>query len=278
MQQKKTLESFFLVTLIILNKRFKINSQIVEKKVRFIGSCPCLYSYWPWAVREQCVLYIYICTWIPRQWLCAYSAVAQAQLRSNSGVVVKYPVDRSYEEASSSVFNEHLDTNSNPSPNLKIASATSSSTSSSPPPSGANFTLSTKRNGSGANKQDLKKSKATSLLPMQLSRLPSSQASLGVTIKNNNKKNVKNVSFGSRFTIYKSHKASKKKITRSNVKKERKATKTLAIVLGESFYYFRSLSYRIYNRVCNAITLVVCHFWGWRNLDSYIFINFRRQD
>ena len=37
----------------------------------------------------------------------------------------------------------------------------------------------------------------------------------------------------SRFTIYKVNKASKKKREKSSAKKERKATKTLAIVLGE---------------------------------------------
>lgn len=36
-----------------------------------------------------------------------------------------------------------------------------------------------------------------------------------------------------RFTIYKANKASKKKREKSSAKKERKATKTLAIVLGE---------------------------------------------
>jgi len=36
-----------------------------------------------------------------------------------------------------------------------------------------------------------------------------------------------------RFTIYKVHKASKKKREKSSAKKERKATKTLAIVLGK---------------------------------------------
>lgn len=38
-----------------------------------------------------------------------------------------------------------------------------------------------------------------------------------------------------RFTIYKVHKASKKKREKTSAKKERKATKTLAIVLGK-FY------------------------------------------
>lgn len=39
--------------------------------------------------------------------------------------------------------------------------------------------------------------------------------------------------FSFRFTIYKVHKASKKKREKSSAKKERKATKTLAIVLGK---------------------------------------------
>lgn len=39
--------------------------------------------------------------------------------------------------------------------------------------------------------------------------------------------------FPFRFTIYKVHKASKKKREKSSAKKERKATKTLAIVLGK---------------------------------------------
>lgn len=38
---------------------------------------------------------------------------------------------------------------------------------------------------------------------------------------------------GSRFTIYKVNKASRKKREKSSARKERKATKTLAIVLGE---------------------------------------------
>jgi len=44
----------------------------------------------------------------------------------------------------------------------------------------------------------------------------------------------------SRFTIYKVNKASRKKREKSSAKKERKATKTLAIVLGkycQSFVY-----------------------------------------
>lgn len=46
-----------------------------------------------------------------------------------------------------------------------------------------------------------------------------------------------------RFTIYKVHKASKKKREKSSAKKERKATKTLAIVLGNfSTWWIRQYS------------------------------------
>jgi dopamine D2-like receptor len=44
---------------------------------------------------------------------------------------------------------------------------------------------------------------------------------------------TKKESASSRFTIYKVHKASKRKRERSSAKKENKATKTLAIVLGK---------------------------------------------
>ena len=44
----------------------------------------------------------------------------------------------------------------------------------------------------------------------------------------------------SRFTIYKVNKASRKKREKSSAKKERKATKTLAIVLGK----FAAANYR----------------------------------
>jgi len=89
----------------------------------------------------------------------------------------------------------------------------------------------TKKNGgsnnSGASKQELKRLKsAGSLLPLQLTRTSSVLSSAG-------KKDRKNASSGSRFTIYKANKASKKKREKSSAKKERKATKTLAIVLGK---------------------------------------------
>lgn len=47
------------------------------------------------------------------------------------------------------------------------------------------------------------------------------------------KKERKASTGGSRFTIYKVNKASRKKREKSSAKKERKATKTLAIVLGK---------------------------------------------
>lgn len=131
--------------------------------------------------------------------------------------------------ASSTLIHEPIETNSSPSPNPRITSAASSSTSSSPPPKGTTSVSSqTKKNGnSNANKQELKRLKsAGSLLPLQLSRTPSVLSSVG-------KKDRKNASSGSRFTIYKANKASKKKREKSTAKKERKATKTLAIVLGK---------------------------------------------
>lgn len=45
-------------------------------------------------------------------------------------------------------------------------------------------------------------------------------------------KKERKASAGTRFTIYKVNKASRKKREKSSAKKERKATKTLAIVLG----------------------------------------------
>lgn len=51
-----------------------------------------------------------------------------------------------------------------------------------------------------------------------------------------NKPTLKSFCFVCRFTIYKVHKASKKKREKSSAKKERKATKTLAIVLGNEMY------------------------------------------
>lgn len=47
-------------------------------------------------------------------------------------------------------------------------------------------------------------------------------------------KKERKASNATRFTIYKVHKASRKKREKSSAKKERKATKTLAIVLGKN--------------------------------------------
>ncbi|XP_014467938.1 PREDICTED: dopamine D2-like receptor isoform X2 [Dinoponera quadriceps] len=154
------------------------------------------------------------------------AAVAQAQLTGTPHV----RKDSGYDgAASSTMIHEPLETNSSPSPNPRITSAPSSSTSSSPPPTRGPTSVSsqTKKNGNGsANKQELKRLRsAGSLLPLQLARTPSVLSSAG-------KKDRKNASAGSRFTIYKANKASKKKREKSSAKKERKATKTLAIVLG----------------------------------------------
>lgn len=50
-------------------------------------------------------------------------------------------------------------------------------------------------------------------------------------------KKERKASAAARFTIYKVNKASRKKREKSSAKKERKATKTLAIVLGKSARY-----------------------------------------
>lgn len=167
---------------------------------------------------------------------CRFSAVAQAQLTSHETPHVQRNDSSGYDGAASSTIHEPLETNSSPSPNPRITSGPpSSSTSSSPPPPRGGTSVSsatqTKKNGGsnngGASKQELKRLKsAGSLLPLQLSRTPSVLSSAG-------KKDRKNASAGSRFTIYKANKASKKKREKSSAKKERKATKTLAIVLGK---------------------------------------------
>lgn len=59
-------------------------------------------------------------------------------------------------------------------------------------------------------------------------------------------KKEKKASAAPRFTIYKVNKASRKKREKSSAKKERKATKTLAIVLGE-FHSLLHLSICIFN-------------------------------
>ncbi|KAM0726954.1 Dopamine D2-like receptor [Formica fusca] len=163
---------------------------------------------------------------------CRFSAVAQAQL-TGAPNVQRNDSSGFDGAASSTMIHEALETNSSPSPNPRITSGPpSSSTSSSPPPPRGTTSVSsatqTKKNGnnSGPNKQELKRLKsAGSLLPLQLARTPSVLSSSG-------KKDRKNASAGSRFTIYKANKASKKKREKSSAKKERKATKTLAIVLG----------------------------------------------
>ncbi|XP_054087233.1 dopamine D2-like receptor isoform X2 [Zeugodacus cucurbitae] len=61
--------------------------------------------------------------------------------------------------------------------------------------------------------------------------LARNDSTLSAASKSSSRKDKKN-SQASRFTIYKVHKASKKKREKSSAKKEQKATKTLAIVLG----------------------------------------------
>ncbi|XP_043683300.1 dopamine D2-like receptor isoform X2 [Vespula pensylvanica] len=163
------------------------------------------------------------------------AAVAQAQLGESNG-----RRNSGYDgAASSTMIHEPTETNSSPSPNPRITSAPSSSTSSSPPPSARPGSAAAtsiqgsqtdrKKNGNDATKQELKRLKSTgSLLPLQFGK--TSNVLSGTA--SGSKKDKKNASSSSKFTIYKANKASKKKREKSSAKKERKATKTLAIVLG----------------------------------------------
>lgn len=163
---------------------------------------------------------------------CRFSVVAQAQLNSASTVTVRK--DSSYDgAASSALLHEAIEMNSSPSPNPRGTSGPSSSTSSSPPPRGTACSNSQlKRNGNSTSKPDVKRFKTSgSLFPFQLGRSPSF-----LTGSSSCKKDRKMASSGSRFTIYKANKASKKKREKSSAKRERKATKTLAIVLGKDIF------------------------------------------
>ncbi|XP_058797009.1 dopamine D2-like receptor isoform X2 [Phymastichus coffea] len=174
---------------------------------------------------------------------CRFSAVAQLNPNDNRK-------DSGYEPAASSTMLtdtvELTVENSSPSPHLmRATSGPSSSTSSSPPRGISTLATSTqtKKNGSGPSRHELKQIRNIgSLLPLQFGRssTPSGKASIGnisttsVGSPNSSKKNRKNESSssGSRFNLRKATKTSKKKGEKISVKKERKATKTLAIVLG----------------------------------------------
>lgn len=64
-----------------------------------------------------------------------------------------------------------------------------------------------------------------------------------------------------RFTIYKVHKASKKKREKSSAKKERKATKTLAIVLGKCGKWVNFSSMNIVQLQNSLVSIRCCGGW-----------------
>ncbi|XP_044010065.1 dopamine D2-like receptor, partial [Aphidius gifuensis] len=151
---------------------------------------------------------------------------------------------------SSTIVNEQIETIT--SHNQTMATGQSSSSTSSPPTGLRSSTIQTinnnnnnnnnnninnknnnnNKNGNGLNKKlSSKKLKVTnSLLPV-INIKKNSNILNSNSKKNNNSKKISE-SGSSRFTIYKSNKNSKKKREKSSAKKERKATKTLAIVLG----------------------------------------------
>lgn len=65
--------------------------------------------------------------------------------------------------------------------------------------------------------------------------------------------------FPFRFTIYKVHKASKKKREKSSAKKERKATKTLAIVLGKMVHTIHMYVWQILALNSFLLLLLLVH-------------------
>ncbi|XP_016842904.1 dopamine D2-like receptor isoform X2 [Nasonia vitripennis] len=178
---------------------------------------------------------------------CRFGAVAQAQL--STGSIIRK--DSGYDPgASSTMLSDAVEVtveNSSPSPQPKAASGPSSSTSSSPPRASSALSSQPKKNGSAPSRQELKQIRNIgSLLSLQLGRYnPASvPAASGATCvstvstvsvgggSKKERKNEPSASTGSRFNLRKANKTSKKKGDKISAKKERKATKTLAIVLG----------------------------------------------
>ncbi|XP_036227812.2 dopamine D2-like receptor isoform X2 [Bactrocera oleae] len=132
-------------------------------------------------------------------------------------------------------------------PQLVVADPNGAAADSSPPdspePSGTykRSSVSSSRRNTATGDSPVKREPSLSVAMKSLSfvrcgvqeamTLARNDSTLSAASKSSSRKDKKN-SQASRFTIYKVHKASKKKREKSSAKKEQKATKTLAIVLG----------------------------------------------
>lgn len=87
-------------------------------------------------------------------------------------------------------------------------------------------------------------------------------------------KKERKASAAARFTIYKVNKASRKKREKSSAKKERKATKTLAIVLGKLFVCAGCLGLGIKGDIVERVK--IARAWHVRGRKKQLMVKARR--